>query len=419
MSRGRRGLITASAVISVIAACTAWGTPAVARAQGPPEAAAAPDAAPGRPFTFTLAYTADSLANTTGGLATGVRYVDQLRLSAAYDGAVAGHDGLTGLVTIEHHNGSRFSGELVGDSQVVTNLEAPPEAFRLYEAWLQKDTLGGRAGVKVGLIDLNSTFDVQETAGLFLNSSHGIGIDFSDTGLNGPSINPTPALAVTGFVRDSEGWTGQIGVFDGVAGDPGHRRRFVDVQLTTRAGALLVAQVERRVGGRRRFEAGGWAYTSDFDALGRFDAHGAPVRLGANAGLYALAEARLIDRPGSEEGGLAGWVRAGIANGQINRVDHYLGGGLVYTGLIKGREQDQIGAAIASAHFGDGARRLAALAGAGLDGAETTLEITYRYAFRDWVALQPDVQYVIHPGGDPKLSAALVVGLRMSLTPSH
>lgn len=347
----------------------------------PTPAPAAEPSSTGRvpsPFTFTTQYIADLLADADGGKQIGERWVDQLKVSAAYDGAAAGHDGLTALVSIEHHNGARFSEELVGDVQVVSNVDLPPEAFRLYEAWVMKEARGGRAGVKAGLIDLNATFDVQETAALFLNSSHGIGPEFSETGLNGPSINPTPALAVDAFWRPAPGWTAQLGVFDGVAGDPDHLGRFVAVELSAQGGALLVAQVERRLADAVRLEAGAWAYTAEFDALDRFDSRGVPLRIGGNAGLYGLAEGRLLGKPNAKDGGLAGWIRVGVANGDLNRIDSYLGAGLVYTGLIAGRDQDQAGVAVARAGFGAPARRAAELGGARLGDAETTFEATYR-----------------------------------------
>ena len=44
--------------------------------------------------------------------------------------------------------------------------------MRVYEVWLARRFKHG--GIKFGLIDLNSEFDVQEAGGLFLNSSAGI-----------------------------------------------------------------------------------------------------------------------------------------------------------------------------------------------------------------------------------------------------
>ena len=372
---------------------------------------------PKAPFTFAVAYTADALDNADGGRAQGARYLDKLALSIAYDGAAAGHDGWTALASAQHANGVAFSSDLVGDAQTVSNIDAP-EAFRIYEVWAARALFAGRGGVKFGLIDFNSEFDVQETGALFLNSSDGIGPDISRTGLNGPSIYPITALGSTVFYKPADGWTIRAGLFDGVAGDPSHLRRFAII-LSAKDGALLIAQVEKRYGDAARLEAGVWSYTARFDALDRFTASGAPRQIGGNAGVYGLVEGKLLAKPKSDDGGLSGWIRVGFGNGDINPINTYLGAGLVYTGLIPGRDKDKAGLAINRAGFGAPACEAARASGSSLRDAETTLEATYGYAFSDWLNIQPDLQYVIHPSGLPQRRNATVIGVRFAFTASR
>ncbi|WCM25897.1 carbohydrate porin [Sphingomonas sp. QA11] len=372
-----------------------------------------PASGPPSPFTFTAAYTADLVDTVSGGKNPGPGYIHLIKLSAAYDGNLAGHGGLSGLVSVVNLNGSTFTTSKVGGVQSISASEAQPAATRLYEAWLQQEILQGRGGVKAGFVDINTTFDVQETAALFLNASHGIGPDLSDTGRNGPSDYPTPALAMTAFYRPADGWTVQLGIFDGVAGAPDHKAAFLAVKLE---GALIVGQVEKRFGDAARVEVGAWTYTASFPALDQGPAGTAPRALHGNSGLYGLVEGRLLNAPGDREGGLSGWVRIGIANGAINEIDRYLGAGLVYTGLIKGRDKDEVGIAIARAGFGSPARSAEARLGNDLGSTETDLELTYRYAFKDWLNIQPDIQYVIDPHADRHLPNALVFGLRFAFT---
>lgn len=383
--------------------------PASPAAASPASAAAPP--APASPFTLTAAYTADLLDNVSGGVRTGGGYVGLLKLSAAYDGANAGHDGLKGMISLEDANGSAFTAERVGGLQAISAAEARPQAARLYELWLQQAFLSGRAGVKLGLTDLNSDFDVQETAALFLNASHGIGPDIGDTGVNGPSDYPTPALAVTGFYHPAKDWTLQLGAFDAVAGDPNHRSAFVAMKLD---GALLIGQIERRFGDAARVEVGAWTYTSAFPSLAEIAANGRPRIQYGDDGLYGLVEGRLTGKA-DDGSGLSGWIRLGLANGDINLVSSYVGAGLVYTGLIGGRQKDQIGLAVARAGLGTGARAAGLRQGRDIGDAETDIEATYRYVATDWLNVQPDIQYLIRPNGDRGIPNALVVGVRLAL----
>lgn len=363
----------------------------------------APTHAQDGPITFEAVYTADLLANTRGGLARGRRRLDNLDLIATYDGP----SGVTAQGSLLYNNDAVFSEELIGDLQVVSNIDTD-EALRVFELWVAKSFAHDAAGVKFGLIDLNSEFDVQEVGGLFLNSSHGIGPDFSQSGLNGPSIFPVTSLAATGRFAPTPGWTVRAGVFDGVPGDPERPQRTV-VRLSEVDGVLLVAEAEHRFGAAR-LAFGAWSYTAAFEALGEDEA---PAREGRGA--YANLEADLRRERGAEEEGLSGWFRIGTANPNLYPVVAYLGGGFVYTGLAPGRSHDRIGVAVAHAKLGEPARRAAAAAGFDLGKAETTLEVTYRLQLTEHVALQPDFQYVIHPGADPMVDDALLVGLRLEV----
>ncbi|MDV6331218.1 carbohydrate porin [Asticcacaulis sp. 201] len=109
--------------------------------------------------------------------------------------------------------------------------------------------------------------------------------------------------------------------------------------------------------------------------------------------------------------GVSGWIRAGKANHDIQSIESYLGGGLVWTGPSASRASDAVGFAVAHADFG---RPYVMAAGMDLK-PEITLELTYRYAISDGLAVQPDVQYIRHPSGDPQVDDALVVGARLKV----
>ena len=47
---------------------------------------------------------------------------------------------------------------------------------------------------------------------------------------------------------------------------------------------------------------------------------------------------------------------------------------------------------------------------------EAVVELSYRAQLTRWFALQPDVQWIIHPGGSAAIDNALVIGLRASLS---
>jgi porin len=48
-----------------------------------------------------------------------------------------------------------------------------------------------------------------------------------------------------------------------------------------------------------------------------------------------------------------------------------------------------------------------------LDPAETTIEATYSFGVNSHLSIQPDLQYVMSPSGDPAIGNALVIGSRV------
>ena len=82
-------------------------------------------------------------------------------------------------------------------------------------------------------------------------------------------------------------------------------------------------------------------------------------------------------------------------------------------GRLLGFEDEALGLGVTSVQTGAPYRRTQAALGARVGQHETTVELTYRAQVTPWLAVQPDVQYVINPGADPALKNALVVGLRL------
>jgi len=347
------------------------------------------------PISIGASYITDVIGVAHGGKQRGVVWLGRADATASVDGGAIGLDGVTLFVDVMGVQKPDFSGRFVGDAQTVSNVQAN-SAIRPYEAWIGVPVTA-TLYAKAGLIDLNSEFDVQSVGGIFLNSSFGIGPDFSQTGVNGPSIFPAPATA--GMVRYTGGrWTARLGVFDAVAGSTADPRRSV-LRLPGIRGALIVAEADRRIGDHAEVQLGLWHYTTRFASLDP----AFPAR-GTSQGGYAQIEGDVASRGDTT---LSAWARIGTASDRVNQIGLYLGGGAV---LRRGR--NTLGIGIAHARLGDPAR-LGALAAQGpADRAETTIELTFEHRLLPGVIVQPDVQYVFNPGWAPEVHDALVTGMR-------
>jgi porin len=164
-----------------------------------------------------------------------------------------------------------------------------------------------------------------------------------------------------------------------------------------------------------KFALGGWFYTTDFDDLSERDSAGDPVKRNGTHGIYGLAEQLVYGERGPGEQGLWLFGEVAYANPKVNRFSHYFGGGLVYKGLIPGRDFDETGFGFAiartSSHYKDGQRQ----EGKRVSDHEAALEWTHSINLSPAFKIQPDVQYIIHPNTDPTRNNALALILRLEL----
>ena len=170
--------------------------------------------------------------------------------------------------------------------------------------------------LRAGLYDLNSEFDTNDTGAVLLNSAFGIGSDFAQSGSNGPSIFPTPGLALRLGWQLSDQWLLRAALLEGTPGDPDHPEN-TTVRIDDGEGSLSVAEVAATPG-QWRWLAGGWRYSASSE---QHDGAGS----GHNHGLYSSLEYGLDDVVGASRRQL--FVRYGWADEQLNVIAATLNAG--------------------------------------------------------------------------------------------
>jgi porin len=90
----------------------------------------------------------------------------------------------------------------------------------------------------------------------------------------------------------------------------------------------------------------------------------------------------------------------------------YADSGLVYTGLLPCRDRDKVGVAFAYAQMGPLCRSIGTQNGIPGCGYEMLTEFSYSIRVTPAVSLEPDLQFILHPGATQQYGNALVVGFR-------
>jgi porin len=397
-------------------------------------------------------YTGDVLANVSGGIRRGAVYAGRLHLAADLDlGKLAGLAGASIHANAFQIHGRGLSPEFLGNLLATSNIEAHP-ATRLHTLWFQQNGFDDRLSFRAGQLAADDEFIISDTAMTFINGTFAW-LPLAASNLpSGGSGYPLAAPGARIAAMPAEDLTFLTAVFGGdPAGKPGDE----DPQLhnnsgttfSLEGGVLVMAEIQYALnhgadsgGLPGTYKIGGWYHTGAFDDLRRDNlglsladpaSSGVAARHRGNRGIYAVADQMVYREPGGEDRGLSLFMRIGGAPADRNPVDFYLDGGAGYKGPIPGRNADVLGLAVGYAHVsGDLQQRdrdARAFSGVATPVAdhEAVVEITYIAQIAPWWTVQPDVQFLFHPGGnvahpgDPTgiatVSDAVVLGVRTAL----
>ncbi len=370
---------------------------------------------------FALIYRGEVNRNFAGGIKQATTYLSNIDLRISIDAEkLMGWKGGSLFVYGLGDLGGDPS-KNVGDAQISSNIETPVNTAKLYELWGQQLMFEDRVSLLVGLHDLNSEFYVTDSSGLFFNSTFGVGKELSQTGLNGPSIFPTTAPAIRLRAEPSKEFYFQMGVWNGLSGDPGNPYG-TKIELNAQDGFLFISEMaylrgkldQKKYPGKYGF--GVWTYTRTFNSLNSnvYDSSGnATPAQNTSHGVYFLGEQTVHEN-------VTVFCRYGVASTQVNRFGSSLGSGIVFKGLLPKRPDDRFGVAVAHVTNGNDYKASQEAQGVSVPGSETSIEANYRIEFLPGVAVQPDYQYIFHPQGDPatypSLANASVGAVRFELS---
>lgn len=410
-------------------------------------------------ISLAVQETSEMLGNVSGGTKRGFQYdgltqvVGQLDTQRAF-----GHYGGLFNVSMLNIHGQNLSANNLQTLQTASGIEAD-RATRLWELWYdQKFLEEDRLSVRIGQQSLDQEFMVSTNALTFVNTMFGWPMLPS---ANMPSGGPAYPLSAPGIRFKAvpvNGVTVLAGLFSGDpvrhndGSDPQAQNRhgtdfpigngytaIAEVQFSYPAlGAMVEPGQAEPLGWTYRL--GGWynsrqsldqRYGTDGLSLADPNSNGVAQQHRGNYALYAVAD-KLVWRDASDPNRTVG-VFARVMGTPLkdrNLIDFSANAGFVMRSPFRYRTDDTFGIGMGYAHVSSRASGLDAdniafgnVPGGPIRKSETFIEATYQYQLKPWIQLQPDIQYVWHPGGgipDPnaplqRMKNELVFGLRINM----
>jgi porin len=367
------------------------------------------------PFQLRLQYTGEAWANN-GGLQTGNTYLQNAFAALRIDTEKAyGWTGGRFVAEGFYNNGNPLNENFVGAVQDPSAVDVGIRNMaRVYQVYY--DQQFGNTNIRFGVMDLETEFGVTRPMDAFFSGAFAWSstLDVSgERGLNGPSTYPNTALGVRVRQQLNDQWSIQAAVVNGMA-DQVASPQSNSIAFNSRNGALAIAEVDYVPVARTKLMAGYWTYTGLQDTQNEFTESGALRQVRGSQGAYVGGTTRLYTIKDAR--GLDAFFNFGIADARVNDVDRSMNAGLAWTGLSDGRPKDKLGFGIGVVRAG-GPFQLAQLAeGNAVHGYETSFELTYRAILSDWLTVQPNIQYIVHPGFDRAIKNDLLFGLHFEMS---
>jgi porin len=403
----------------------------------------------------------DMLWNTTGGASAGSACQGLLMFGAEIDTEKT--FGLPGgtINTTWNWIYGRNPSNYVGDINTVSGIAGNP-AFNCYQLWYQQNlSLGGindAVSIRAGLLGLDAEFCYPETALLFVNGTFGMPALMSQNLANGGPQYPMATPGVRLALRPAYWILFRSVLSQANPFSQSENPHNFNWNFGPSGGLLSLNEAElswKSLPGKTALpgtaKVGFWIQSGQSPTVPDEWSFGPPDSLQYCSGFYGIVDQMLYRAPGQDEAstknpvsgkavtdgkssagtgsngsssdgksaageapvrGLNSWLRLGFCPQSYNPLSIYTDGGLVYTGLIPGRKEDKTGVAFCYGQVSSGYMTLGNAQGIPGPSFEAVIEFTHSFRIAPAIALQPDIQYVLHPGGSRQNGNALVAGFR-------
>jgi porin len=392
---------------------------------------------------FSLTYTNNLAGNPVGGIAQGFTYTDNIYVGAELDlDKLFGWDGGNFIFSVLNRNGTNLSGKYIGNQFTVQQIYGN-QTIVWYALLLQQKFWNDRLMFKLGRFSTGDDFASSPLYWLYMNN----GIDGNPQALpvnTGFSSYPNAVWGSMGQVKITEEVTAKLGLYqvsprlgkmayngldwsiregDGIllitqwGWSPEFFRRPVSKPgtQTSADGKAVVGKSLSDPVEMKGLPGNYWfgAYWSAYN-YAQFTSN---QPLANSYGFYWHADQMVFqESPGSTQG-LTLWSAFVLSPQEaISKLPLQINGGAVYQGLIPFRDQDWTIFGVIYGNFSGDYAQSVSVPGQSSPDYELVFEWGYRVQLTNFAYVQPNIQYVIQPGGRSDIPNALVLGAQIGVT---
>ncbi|MGB3365228.1 MAG: carbohydrate porin, partial [Thermodesulfobacteriota bacterium] len=358
-------------------------------------------------ITPIASYYTTILGNPAGGKKKGIQYAGLLNAYLKFD--------LEKLLSIKRTkfiiSGSWASGRSLSNKDI-GNIFTVSQVFsgrtvRLYQLFVESELVENRLRIAVGRMGVADEFSTSEIFYNYVNTAidgHPISLSINDEGF---FVNPRSSWGVRIHTNPIEEIYIKAGIYNSNPAVGQSSNNGFDFSF--REGAILISEIgylhnkNKTSGGLPgRYTFGAFYDTKKFNELSddSKDQRG-------NYSLYWILEQMVYREIPQDDQGLTPWAAVTLSPDEhINTFPFFVSGGLVYRGLLPNRNDDNAAFGFAYGSLSDKLEN---------QDYELMLEITYIIQATPWLEVQPDIQWVVNPGGSSDIPNAFVLGVQLAV----
>jgi len=394
-------------------------------------------------------YTTNLAGNPVGGKSAGFTYTDNIYFGLQLDfQKLIGWQGASLTISGLDRNGTSLSEKNIGNQFTVQQIFGG-QTIMFYALALEQKLLDDKVSLKIGRFATGDDFASSPIYWLYMNN----GIDGNPQALpvnTQFSAYPWAVWAARLRVDPTPEYNGMLGIYQVSSRVFVPAYHGLDWSIRGNDGILMISQLGwtpelfKRPVPSDAAPSDGKAVASASDGKTEAKSFAAPTEMkgypghywfGAywspwqfqqfnsentarnSYGFYWHADQMVFqEKPGSDQG-LTLWSAFVLSPQQnIAKLPFEVNGGAIYKGLIPWRDDDYTCFGIVYGKFSRDYAQTVSDAGGGLPNYELVFEWNYKIQITKFAFVQPDVQWVVNPGGTGRTPNALVLGAQCGVT---
>jgi porin len=374
----------------------------------------------------------DPFVNTTGGKRQGFSEYDLLALDLLLDtNKLLGWRGGEFHIGFANNSGTSLSQQYVGNTFPVQLADVADPNPRLTYLSYTQSLFDEKLSFRFGRMTINSVYGEEFAGSQYFKAFTSVGFNLVPIGifLNAPGAFGYPLTTWGARVKFEpvESFYAMVGCYNG---DPevkeGDRH---GVDFTLRGPAFVIGEIGYRrnygkdaAGLPGNVKLGAYFNGGNTEIFGSGLANQPSATVQARYGFYVLGDQALARWGDPAEkrhlGAFAAFVCA--PDQRVNELPYFFDAGLVAYGWLPNRPRDFVAFGVAYGSYSGDLRQAEEVQtltnpAVSVQNWEMTLEFTYGCTVRPGLLVQPDLQYLINPGGNKAVPNALAVGFNVVL----